>query len=91
MPRKRQVYKSHVKKKQKKSGGILKVTLIILLIALLVAGSYLAYLYYVGKKAADKAYDNNGRVKSELRTEQVKPLEDNISILFAGVDDSEKR
>lgn len=91
MPRKRQVYKSHVKKKQKKSGGILKVTLIILLIALLIAGSYLAYLYYVGKKAADKAYDNNGRVKSDLRTEQVKPLEDNISILFAGVDDSEKR
>lgn len=79
------------RKKKKKSGKGLKIFLTIFLIILLAAGSYLFYLYYVGKQAADKAYDANGHLKSDLREEKVKPLEDNISILFVGVDDSTKR
>ncbi|MBQ0138772.1 MAG: LCP family protein [Kurthia sp.] len=80
-----------VKKKKKKNHTALKVILIIFLVALIAFGSYAFYLYYVSKQAADNAFDNNGRTKSELRDEKVKPLEDNISILFVGVDDSEKR
>ena len=42
--------------------------------------------------AADRAYEAlNDRVKSDLRDEVVEPLKDNVSILFIGVDESEKR
>lgn len=77
--------------KKKKKHTVLKVFLMLFLAIVLAFSSYAFYLYYVSKKAADNAYDNNGRTKSELRDEKVKPLEDNISILFVGVDDSEKR
>ncbi|GEK35107.1 LCP family protein [Kurthia sibirica] len=76
---------------KKKSGKVWKIILTFLLIILLAIGSYLVYLYFVGKSAADKAYDDSGRVKSDLREEQVTPFKDNVSILFVGVDDSEKR
>lgn len=85
----RQVIKK--KKKKKKNHTALKIILILFLLTLIAFGSYAFYLYYVSKQAADKAFDNNGRTKSELREEKVTPLEDNISILFVGVDDSEKR
>lgn len=80
-----------VKRNKKKKKPVLKIILTVLIILLLAFGSYAFYLYYVGKKAADNAYDSNSRGQSELRDTEVTPLEDNISILFVGIDDSEKR
>lgn len=89
--RKKSVNSKPVLKKKKKKNTVLKVLLIIFLIILIAIGSYLFYLYSVSKNAADKAYQDDGRAKSELRTEKVEPLKDNISILFVGIDDSEER
>lgn len=78
--------------KKKKSRLALKVFLIVIALMLVSGGAYAYYLYKQGEKAANKAYDNeNEREKSDLRTEKVEPLKDNISILFVGIDDSEKR
>ncbi|WP_010302198.1 LCP family protein [Kurthia senegalensis] len=80
------------KQPQKKKGGCLwKVLLLILILLLAVGGTYAYYLYHTGKKAVDNAYMEVGREKSDLRTENVEPLSDNISILIIGIDDSEKR
>ncbi len=80
------------KKKEKESGGCLWKTLLVVLILLLAfGGGYIYYLFHSGKKAAENAYVENSRTKSELRDESVQPLTDNISIMIVGIDDSEKR
>lgn len=56
---------------------------------LLFAGTYTIYLYKKAENAAENAYQ--ARDGSALRDEQIEPYEDNVSILFIGVDDSEKR
>lgn len=67
---------------------------------LIVLGSFLilsaTYAVYLGKKAEVAANDSfellkNRESGSELRLEDVEPLEDNVSILLVGIDDSEKR
>ncbi|HWI47302.1 MAG TPA: LCP family protein, partial [Rummeliibacillus sp.] len=78
--------------RKKKKHSFLKILLILIALMVVSAGTYAFYLYKQGEKAANKAYDkNNTRVKSELRDAKVEPLKDNISILFVGIDDSEKR
>lgn len=78
--------------KKKKKHLVLKTFLILFALMLVSAGAYAFYLYKQGEKAANKAYDkDNTRVKSELRDAKVEPLKDNISILFVGIDDSQKR
>jgi polyisoprenyl-teichoic acid--peptidoglycan teichoic acid transferase len=63
----------------------------ILLVGLSTTG-YGAYLYYKAQSVADQSYTEiEGREKSNLRDENVDPKEDNISILFIGVDDSKSR
>lgn len=77
---------------KKKKHWFLKSFLILIALMLVSAGSYAFYLYKQGEKAANKAFDkDNTRVKSELREAKVEPLKDNISILFVGIDDSQKR
>ncbi|MCZ8536625.1 LCP family protein [Paenisporosarcina quisquiliarum] len=78
--------------------GASKKSLILKVSAMLIASvliSLTAYGIYLAKKAesaADKSYEAvQDRAGSELREEAVKPLEDNVSILFIGVDDSEAR
>ncbi|MGG0657722.1 LCP family protein [Rummeliibacillus pycnus] len=84
--------KKERKAPKKKKRLILKSFLILITLMLVSAGSYAFYLYKQGEKAANKAFDkDNTRVKSELRDAKVEPLKDNISILFVGIDDSEKR
>ncbi|WP_342542029.1 LCP family protein [Paenisporosarcina sp. FSL H8-0542] len=80
------------------SNGTSKKSLILKISAMLVASlliSLTAYGIYLAKKAesaADNSYEAvQDRAGSELREEAVKPLEDNVSILFIGVDDSEAR
>lgn len=80
------------KKKEKESGGCLwKILLVVLILLLAFGGGYIYYLFHSGKKAAENAYVENSRTKSELRDESVQPLTDNISIMIVGIDDSEKR
>ena len=80
------------KKKEKESGGCLwKILLVVLILLLAFGGCYIYYLFHSGKKAAENAYVENSRTKSELRDESVQPLTDNISIMIVGIDDSEKR
>ncbi|GAA3321576.1 hypothetical protein GCM10020331_038000 [Ectobacillus funiculus] len=53
---------------------------------------YAAYLYIKAEHVAQAAYKELDRgSKSSKRLEAVKPLEDNISILIMGVDESEAR
>ncbi|HIX42978.1 MAG TPA: LCP family protein [Candidatus Kurthia intestinigallinarum] len=80
------------KKKEKESGGCLwKILLVVLILLLAFGGGYIYYLFHSGKKAAENAYVEDSRTKSELRDESVQPLTDNISIMIVGIDDSEKR
>lgn len=84
--------KEYKKNRTKKSRTWLKV-FITLAASLLICGSaYGIYLVKKAENAADRAFETAGdRVISDLRDEQVEPLHDNISVLFIGVDDSEKR
>lgn len=79
--------------KQKKRRRRIAVFLILPLLCILIGGiGYAAYLYIKAEHVAQAAYkelDRGG--KSSKRLEAVKPLEDNISILIMGVDESEAR
>src|SRR5690606_16727156 len=61
----------------------------VLLIAI-VSSAYGGYLYKKAEQVFNNAfYDDRG--KSDLRDERVDPKVDNVSVLFIGVDTSEKR
>lgn len=87
----RKQYKSTKMSKSKKS-LILKISAMVVASMLISLTAYGIYLAKKAESAADSSYeaiqDRNG---SSLREEAVKPLEDNVSILFIGVDDSEAR
>ncbi|MGX9931882.1 LCP family protein [Virgibacillus salarius] len=55
--------------------------------------SYGLHLYTTAKDAANESFEKVGREneKSDLRSESVDPIEDNVSVLIIGVDDSENR
>src|SRR5699024_10185238 len=79
------------KKRNKKR--ILLFILLPILIVILAGGSFAIHLYSTAKKAANDSYadvDRNDEI-SDLRDEAVDPVEDNVSVLIIGVDDSEKR
>lgn len=79
-----------VKKKVNK-----KRILMLLLIPVLILGAggaaYAAHLFNSAATAINKAHVADTRDKSALRDEVVDPVEDNVSILFMGVDDSDTR
>lgn len=83
------------KKVQKQKSGkrlAIKIALLVSLSAFLVVVAYGISLKNKVTDAADKAYEAvEDRHKSDLRDKAVKPATDNISILFMGVDESEKR
>ena len=79
-------------KKQGKRKKFIKTGILVALSALLVVVVYGVSLLNKANDAADRAYEAiDDRVKSDLRDEIVEPLEDNVSILLVGVDESEKR
>ncbi len=82
-------------KKQKRSSGkrlAIKVSLLVALSAFLVVAAYAASLQKKATDAAERAYEAvPDRPKSKVSTAKVDPESGNVSILFIGVDDSEKR
>lgn len=71
---------------------IIKVTLILASSFLICAATYGMYLTKKAEHAADIAYEEiPDREIPEQREVKVEPAQDNVSILFLGVDDSEKR
>lgn len=85
-----------MKRKEKKESTRLKTSLKVLLIlatSLLICGAtYGIYLTKKAENAANRAYEELGeREQSAKRDEKVVPIEDNVSILFVGIDDSEAR
>ncbi|WP_099354858.1 LCP family protein [Fredinandcohnia onubensis] len=82
----------HDTKRKRRKKRVLKIILIPLLLLIVAAGIYGGYLVNKAKHVADESKTELNRgVKSEKRIEPVDPKHDNISILFIGVDDSEKR
>ncbi|HSO57810.1 MAG TPA: LCP family protein [Paenisporosarcina sp.] len=83
--------------KTTKHGGskkslILKISAMVLASVLITSTAYGIYLVKKAEIAADNSYEAiKDREGSVLRDEAVIPLEDNVSILFVGVDDSEAR
>ncbi|QUG40775.1 LCP family protein [Psychrobacillus sp. INOP01] len=86
----RRSYKKE-KKKSSKKRKILTVSLIIVASLLISLTTYAAYLTKKAETAADNAFEVVDRVKPPLRDEKVEPINDNISVLFVGIDDSEQR
>ncbi|WP_332651188.1 LCP family protein [Lysinibacillus sp. 54212] len=82
-------------KKEKGSSKLslfLKITLILATSLLICATTYAVYLTKKAEQAANNAYEKiENRDISDKREAKVEPLNDNISILFIGIDDSEKR
>ncbi|MFC2947738.1 LCP family protein [Virgibacillus sediminis] len=65
-----------------------------LLLLILGAGAgYALYLYDSTSDMVEQSHESSGRVneQSPLREEPVDPVEDNVSVLFMGIDDSEQR
>lgn len=79
-------------KKSSQLGLVLKVCALLVASLLLSVTAYGVYLSKQAESAANEAFEEvDSREQSQLREEVVKPLEDSISILFIGVDDSEQR
>jgi polyisoprenyl-teichoic acid--peptidoglycan teichoic acid transferase len=74
------------KKKQKK-----RIVKWIMLPLLLISISVVAYGAHLYSKAEIVMQDSYQPVERETKRESVNPFEENISVLFIGVDDSEKR
>lgn len=78
------------RKKKKRRRRLLIFTPILILLA--TGGVYFYHLWGTAEKAINDAYENDGRENgSDLREEKVSPATDNVSILFIGIDESEKR
>ncbi|QBP41759.1 LCP family protein [Paenisporosarcina antarctica] len=86
----RQQYKSSKGSSSNKS-LIIKISLLFITSLLICITAYGIFLVKKAESAADRSLESINRDKSSLRDEKVEPLEDNISILFIGVDDSSTR
>lgn len=87
----RKKYKN-AKKQGSRKRLIIKTSLLVALSLLLVVVVYGIDLQRKAMNAADRAYEAvDDRIKSDLREEAVEPIKDNVSVLFIGVDESEKR
>ncbi|WP_318617929.1 LCP family protein [Sporosarcina sp. YIM B06819] len=82
-------------KKRKKSSSrrlAMKVSLLLSLSLFVVVVAYGASLQKKAAIVVENAYEPaSERVKPEVREARVEPTQDNVSILFIGVDDSEQR
>ncbi|WP_088006221.1 LCP family protein [Indiicoccus explosivorum] len=84
--------KEYRKRKNGRRRNVLKAVLAIAVTLLLALSAYGIYLMKQAEHAANQSYESlEGRAMSDLRTEKVEPLEDNVSVLFMGLDDSKKR
>lgn len=86
--------RTNVKKKKRSSKAslIIKVALLLVASLLICVTAYGVYITKQAEHAANSAHEVlEGRDVSALREEKVEPVNDNVSILFVGVDDSENR
>src|SRR5690625_2398006 len=69
------------------------ITVSIILILLISVGAYAAHLYNKTSNVIEESHEKVGRDNehSALREEAVDPIEDNVTVLFLGVDTSEER
>ncbi|MBU5465350.1 LCP family protein [Virgibacillus sp. MSJ-26] len=69
------------------------ITVSIILILLISGGAYAAHLYNKTSNVIEESHEKVGRDNehSALREEAVDPIEDNVTVLFLGVDTSEER
>src|SRR5699024_2979753 len=83
--------RTHQEKRNKKR--TLLLIFVPLAIILLAGGSFAAHVYITAQNAADSSHEPVGREDeiSSLRDEAVNPVEDNVSVLIIGVDDSAQR
>lgn len=67
----------------------------IFMLSLLIIGGAVAWyatsLYLKAGEAANKAFEEDERVKSDLREEVIDPKYDHVSILLLGIDENDKR
>ncbi|MFP7254332.1 LCP family protein [Terribacillus goriensis] len=93
--RRRSPYQSQPPRRIVKKKVNKKRILMLFLIPFLILGAggaaYAAHLWTSAASAIDNAHVADTRDKSALRDEAVDPVEDNVSILFMGVDDSDTR
>lgn len=75
-----------------KKSLFLKISIMVIASVVITGTAYGTYLFKKAEIAANNSFEAvQNRKGSNLRDEAVKPLEDNVSILFVGVDDSEAR
>ncbi|QCR31481.1 LCP family protein [Lysinibacillus sp. SGAir0095] len=78
-------------KKKTKLSLVLKVLLLLSASILLCVTAYGVYITKKAETAANQSFEKVDREISEKREAKVEPVEDNVSVLFIGVDDSEQR
>lgn len=84
--------RNKVKKKSSKISLVLKVSLLFAASLLICVTAYGVYLTKQAEYAANNSFEQIGsRQSSEKREEKVEPVQDNVSILFVGIDDSAER
>lgn len=83
------------KRARKRASGkrlALKISIFAVITAVLAITVYAVALQKKAADAVNRAYEAiDDREKSDLRDEAVEPLTDNVSVLFIGVDESDKR
>lgn len=80
------------KRKSSKFSLVMKISLLLAASLLICATAYGVYITKQAEYAAKEAHEVlDGREVSVRRDEKVEPVNDNVSILFVGVDDSENR
>lgn len=77
--------------KKRKVRKWIKVLMFSIIIIVGAVGWYATNLYLQAGEAADKAFEEDDRVKSDLREEVIDPKYDHVSILLLGVDENDKR
>ncbi len=77
--------------RKKRVSLILKVLLLLSASLLLCVTTYGVYIAKKAENAVSKSYEKVDREISDKREAKVEPIEDNVSVLFIGVDDSEER
>lgn len=79
-------------RRSSKLGLFLKITLILAASILICVTTYGIYLTKKAEHAVNNAYEAvENREVSDKRETKVEPLQDNVSVLFIGIDDSETR
>src|SRR5690625_2267453 len=86
------INKRNTRKQTKRKRIYLYAVLPLSIIFLLII-SYTIYLYMKAQNTVERSYEDVGREnkRSELRKETVDPIDDHVSVLIIGVDESEKR